>query len=252
LLDLTWDEMRAHRGRDLAMIFQEPMTSLNPVFTVGSQVVETVVAHGGSKGEGKKRAKELLERVGIEDPARVLRQYPHELSGGMRQRVVIAIALANRPKVLIADEPTTALDVTVQAQILSLMREIQREMGMAVLLITHDLGVVAEMADDVSVMYAGHMVEDAPVRALFHDPQHPYTRDLLESLPTRQSRGKDLAVIEGAVPSAMDWPKGCRYASRCRFCVDACEAAVPTMDPRGDFQVRCIRLDVMAGTEAPR
>jgi oligopeptide/dipeptide ABC transporter ATP-binding protein len=250
LLDLTWNEMRDHRGRDLAMIFQEPMTSLNPVFTIGNQVVESVVAHGGSKGDGRRRALELLQRVGIEDPARVLRQYPHELSGGMRQRVMIAIALANRPKVLIADEPTTALDVTVQAQILSLMREIQREMGMAILLITHDLGVVAEMADDVSIMYAGQVVEDGPVRAIFHDPQHPYTRDLLESLPSRQSRGKDLAVIEGAVPAATAWPRGCRYAGRCRFRVEACEAATPPMVHRRASEARCIRLDAIAKTGA--
>jgi peptide/nickel transport system ATP-binding protein len=250
LLDLTWSEMRARRGRDLAMIFQEPMTSLNPVFPIGNQVAEAVAAHGGSMGEGRKRAKELLDRVGIEDPSRVLRQYPHELSGGMRQRVMIAIALANRPKVLIADEPTTALDVTVQAQILSLMREIQKEMGMAVLLITHDLGVVAEMADDVSVMYAGQVVEDAPVRAIFHDPQHPYTRDLLESLPSRQSRGKDLAVIEGAVPEPTAWPKGCRYAARCQFRVDACEAGVPPPVRHDASLARCIRLDAVAKREA--
>jgi oligopeptide/dipeptide ABC transporter ATP-binding protein len=226
------------------------MTSLNPVFTIGNQVVESVVAHGGSKDEGRRRALELLERVGIEDPALVQRQYPHELSGGMRQRVMIAIALANRPKVLIADEPTTALDVTVQAQILSLIREIQREMGMAVLLITHDLGVVAEMADDVSVMYAGQVVEDAPVRAIFHDPQHPYTRDLLESLPSRQSRGRDLAVIEGAVPAATAWPKGCRYAGRCRYRVDACEAAAPPPVHSHEADVRCIRLDAIAKADA--
>jgi oligopeptide/dipeptide ABC transporter ATP-binding protein len=250
LLDLTWNEMRARRGRDLAMIFQEPMTSLNPVFTIGNQIAEAVTAHGGSMGEGKKRAMDLLERVGIEDPARVLRQYPHELSGGMRQRVMIAIALANRPKVLIADEPTTALDVTVQAQILSLMREIQKEMGMAVLLITHDLGVVAEMADHVSVMYAGQIVEDAPIRAIFHDPQHPYTRDLLESLPSRQSRGKDLAVIEGAVPEPTAWPNGCRYSGRCRFRADACDAGVPPLVRRDASLARCIRLDVIAKREA--
>jgi oligopeptide/dipeptide ABC transporter ATP-binding protein len=252
LLDLTWNEMRAHRGRDLAMIFQEPMTSLNPVFTIGNQVAEAVIAHGGSRAEGRARAHELLARVGIEEPAHVLRQYPHELSGGMRQRVVIAIALANRPKVLIADEPTTALDVTVQAQILALMREIQREMGMAVLLITHDLGVVAEMADDVSVMYAGQVVEDAPVRAIFHDAQHPYTRDLLESLPSRQSRGKDLAVIEGAVPAATAWPGGCRYAGRCRFRLDSCEAGPPAVVRRGATAARCIRLDAIARGEGSR
>ncbi len=246
LLDLTWNQMRDYRGRDLAMIFQEPMTSLNPVFTIGNQVAESVIAHGGTKAHGRTRALELLDRVGIEDPHRVLRQYPHELSGGMRQRVMIAIALANNPKVLIADEPTTALDVTVQAQILSLMREIQTEMGMAILLITHDLGVVAEMADDVSVMYAGMVMEDAPVREIFHNPQHPYTRDLLESLPSRQSRGKDLAVIEGSVPSATHWPKGCRYANRCRFRIDACEAAVPPLFVRGASEARCIRLDEIA------
>jgi oligopeptide/dipeptide ABC transporter ATP-binding protein len=252
LLDLTWNEMRAHRGRDLAMIFQEPMTSLNPVFTIGNQVAEAVVAHGGSKSHGRRRALELLERVGIEAPERVHRQYPHELSGGMRQRAMIAMALANRPKVLIADEPTTALDVTVQAQILALIREIQDEMGMAVLLITHDLGVVAEMADDVSVMYAGHVVESGPVRAIFHHPQHPYTRDLLESLPSRQSRGRDLAVIEGVVPAATGWPTGCRYAGRCRFRVDACEAGTPPMVARGGSEVRCIRVDAIAQAEASR
>jgi len=252
LLNLTWSEMRVHRGRDLAMIFQEPMTSLNPVFTVGNQVVESIVAHGGSKAEGQRRALDLLGRVGLEEPAHVLHQYPHQLSGGMRQRVMIAIALANRPKVLIADEPTTALDVTVQAQILSLVREIQQEMGMAVLLITHDLGVVAEMADDVSVMYAGQVVEDAPVRSIFHHPQHPYTRDLLDSLPSRQSRGKDLAIIEGAVPPSTDWPSGCRYAGRCRFRSDACEAVQPPMVRRAASLARCIHLDVVGSSGAPR
>ena len=242
LLDLTWNEMREYRGRDLAMIFQEPMTSLNPVYTIGNQVAESVVVHGGSKSDARRRGLELLERVGIESPDRVLRQYPHELSGGMRQRVMIAMALANRPKVLIADEPTTALDVTVQAQILGLMREIQREMGMAILLITHDLGVVAEMADDVSVMYAGMIVEDAPAREIFHNPCHPYTRDLLESLPSRQQRGKDLAVIEGTVPSAEAWPAGCRFAGRCRFQIPACAAAVPVPDPAASL-ARCIRAN---------
>jgi oligopeptide/dipeptide ABC transporter ATP-binding protein len=252
LFDLTWSQMRDHRGVDLAMIFQEPMTSLNPVFTIGNQVTEAVTAHGGLRAEARDRAIHLLERVGIEDPARVLRQYPHELSGGMRQRVMIAIALANRPKVLIADEPTTALDVTVQAQILSLMREIQQEMGMAILLITHDLAVVAEMADDVSVMYAGQVVEDAPVREIFRNPQHPYTRDLLASLPTRHARGRDLNVIEGSVPPAVSWPKGCRYANRCRFCVSECEAGPPAMVPAGpDGEARCIRLAEIAKLEAP-
>lgn len=250
LLDLTWNEMTAYRGKEIGMIFQEPMTSLNPVFTIGNQVAESVVAHGGSWAEGHARALELLARVGIENPAMVMKQYPHQLSGGMRQRVVIAIALANRPKVLIADEPTTALDVTVQAQILSLMREIQNEMGMAILLITHDLGVVAEMADDVSVMYAGQVVEDAPVRELFRNPQHPYTIDLLESLPARQNRGKDLAVIEGTVPSATAWPKGCRYADRCRFVTDACrQAPVELISVNEISQARCIRIGDLTRAE---
>ena len=251
LLDLTWTEMSAYRGRDISMIFQEPMTSLNPTFTIGNQVAEAVVAHGGSWGQGKDRSLELLNRVGIENPAAVLRQYPHELSGGMRQRVMIASALANRPKLLIADEPTTALDVTVQAQILALMREIQSEMGMAILLITHDLGVVAEMADDVSVMYAGQIVEEAPVRQIFHSPQHPYTIDLLESLPSRQARGKDLAVIEGSVPSATAWPEGCRYANRCRFAIHACLEAIPPIveTPPGN-QARCIRIGDLTPTGA--
>jgi peptide/nickel transport system ATP-binding protein len=251
LLDLTWNEMAAIRGKDIGMIFQEPMTSLNPVYTIGNQVAESVVAHGGTWAEGNRRTLELLARVGIENPAMVMRQYPHQLSGGMRQRVVIAIALANRPKVLIADEPTTALDVTVQAQILGLMREIQKEMGMAILLITHDLGVVAEMADDVSVMYAGQIVEDAPVRDLFKNPQHPYTIDLLESLPARQLRGKDLAVIEGTVPSATAWPHGCRYADRCRFAIPKCrEAPIPMFPTKDDADARCIRIGDLTPTKA--
>ncbi len=253
LLDLTWNQMRDYRGRALAMIFQEPMTSLNPVFTIGNQVAESIVAHGGTWSDGKKRALELLERVGIGQPDMVLRQYPHQLSGGMRQRVMIAIALANRPKILIADEPTTALDVTVQAQILSLMREIQEEMGMAILLITHDLGVVAEMADDVSVMYAGQIVEDAEVHKLFRDPQHPYTIDLLESLPARQHRGKDLAVIEGTVPSATNWPKGCRYANRCQYSTPECTVALPPMVTAANGSLaRCIRLEAVHQARATR
>jgi oligopeptide/dipeptide ABC transporter ATP-binding protein len=243
LLDYTWNQVKEFRGSEIAMIFQEPRTSLNPTFTIGNQVAESVVAHGGTWSSGKKRAVELLERVGIDNPIGVLKQYPHELSGGMQQRVMIAIALANRPKVLIADEPTTALDVTVQAQILALMKEIQAEMGMAILLITHDLGVVAEMGDDVSVMYAGQIVEDAPVQRLFHHPQHPYTIDLLASRPVRHRRGQDLAVIEGTVPSATHWPHGCRYADRCRFSIPTCREALPPLIPVEEFSsARCIRI----------
>jgi oligopeptide/dipeptide ABC transporter ATP-binding protein len=247
LLTLTWNEVSRFRGTEMAMIFQEPRTSLNPTFTISNQVAESVVAHGGTWAEGRNRALELLERVGIENPGNVMRQYPHELSGGMQQRVMIAIALANQPKVLIADEPTTALDVTVQAQILSLMKEIQKEMGMAILLITHDLGVVAEMADEVSVMYAGQIVEDAPARQLFRQPRHPYTIDLLASLPSRQQRGSDLAVIEGTVPNANAWPTGCRYADRCSFCIPECRVATPQLlQLENGTSARCIRTKDVA------
>src|SRR5579871_4489472 len=210
LLDRTWEQMRAVRGQEIAMIFQEPMTSLNPTFTIGWQLLEVMRVHRTAQGEeARRRAESLLERVELENPAQVMRQYPHELSGGMRQRVMIALALANAPKLLIADEPTTALDVTVQAQILDLMRNLQRETGMAILLITHDLGIVARMASHVCVMYAGQVVETASTEDLFRDPRHPYTRGLFASLPNRAQRGKDLHTLEGTVPQATNWPVGC-------------------------------------------
>jgi len=240
LLEMTWSEMRNVRGKDIAMIFQEPMTSLNPTLTIGFQMNETALVHGRSRHETRDLAQHLLGRVGIENPGLTLRQFPHELSGGMRQRVMIAMALTNRPKLLIADEPTTALDVTVQAQILDLIREMQKEFQMSVLLITHDLGVIAEMADDVSVMYAGQIVEDAPVRELFKNPKHPYTHDLLMSLPGRNQRGKELAVIQGIVPSATNWPKGCRYADRCKLAFGPCKEIAPIETHVSDLQtVRC-------------
>jgi oligopeptide/dipeptide ABC transporter ATP-binding protein len=240
LLDLTWSQMREIRGREIAMIFQEPMTSLNPTFTIGNQLKEASLVHGKSVEEADDLADYLLGKVGIENPRLTLRQYPHELSGGMRQRVMIAIALSNRPKVLIADEPTTALDVTVQAQILSLIAEMQKEFGMAVLLITHDLGVIAEMADDVCVMYAGQIVEDSPVLDLFRHPKHPYTQDLLLSLPGRKQRGKDLAVIAGRVPNPTRWPVGCRFANRCRHKLSVCETVAPTeLSLTPSISVRC-------------
>jgi oligopeptide/dipeptide ABC transporter ATP-binding protein len=240
LLDRTWNEMREVRGKDIAMIFQEPMTSLNPVYTIGYQIREALSVHGKSADEAMKRAVDLLGRVGLEDPKQALRQYPHELSGGMRQRVMIAIALANRPKLLIADEPTTALDVTVQAQILALIRELQRETGMAVLLITHDLGIVAEVADQVSVMYAGQVVESTDTRSLFKDPRHPYSKGLFASLPARNRRGQDLATLEGIVPDAANWPAACRFAPRCAFRWDSCETIRPKLHPSGsDRPVRC-------------
>jgi oligopeptide/dipeptide ABC transporter ATP-binding protein len=231
LLDHTWEEMRDIRGRHVGMIFQEPMTSLNPVFTIGFQLVEAMRVHGASRQQAQRRATELLARVRLERPERVMRQYPHELSGGMRQRVMVAVALMNGPALLIADEPTTALDVTVQAQTLSLLAELQREMGMAMLLITHDLGIVAEMADTVAVMYAGQIVETAPAPELYRNPRHPYTRGLFASLPSRQQRGSDLVTLEGTVPDPLQWPSGCRFESRCAERLAACSGTCPRFAP---------------------
>lgn len=229
LLDLTWSQMRQVRGKDISMIFQEPMTSLNPTFSIGQQIAEAMTIHGKDQATAIARAEDLLARVGMNDPRQTLRQYPHELSGGMRQRVMIAIALANNPKLLIADEPTTALDVTVQAQILKLLRDLQEEMGMAVLMITHNLGIVSEIADDVSVMYAGQVVEEATTEKLFSNPSHPYTQGLFASLPARNPRGRDLETLEGIVPDAANWPTGCRFADRCKKRFDACDVAPPVV-----------------------
>jgi oligopeptide/dipeptide ABC transporter ATP-binding protein len=242
LLDLTWDQMRAHRGKDIGIIFQEPMTSLNPVYTIGYQLLEAMQVHGATEAVARKRAVELLDRVKLENPERILRQYPHELSGGMRQRVMIAMALMNRPKLLIADEPTTALDVTVQAQILELLAELQREMRMAVLLISHDLGIVAEMADHVAVMYAGEVVENASAATIYREPKHPYTRGLFASLPSRQQRGRDLVTLEGIVPDPLNWPTGCRFAARCPERFEPCPATHPQLavvGPAGQ-RARCL------------
>jgi oligopeptide/dipeptide ABC transporter ATP-binding protein len=239
ILERSWTDMRGLRGREIAMIFQEPMTSLNPTRTIGWQLSEAMTVHGKDAPAARTRALELLERVGLRDPNAALRQYPHELSGGMRQRVMIAIALANRPKLLIADEPTTALDVTVQAQIMSLIKELQDELGMAMLLITHDLGIVSEVAHDVSVMYAGQVVEAAPTRDLFHDPRHPYTQGLFASLPARNRRGQDLMTLDGIVPDAANWPTGCRFAERCVHRLDACSAAPQLRVSASGRQVRC-------------
>jgi oligopeptide/dipeptide ABC transporter ATP-binding protein len=242
LLDLTWDAMREYRGREIGIIFQEPMTSLNPVYTIGYQLLEAMTVHGSSEAEARKRAVELLDRVKLENPERILRQYPHELSGGMRQRVMIAMALMNRPKLLIADEPTTALDVTVQAQILELLAELQREMQMAVLLISHDLGIVAEMADHVAVMYAGEVVENAPAGQIYREPKHPYTRGLFASLPSRQQRGRDLVTLEGIVPDPLNWPVGCRFAARCPERFEPCPTVHPELGVVGAAgqRARCL------------
>ena len=249
LLRLPPAEMRRVRGGQVAMIFQEPMTSLNPVHSIGAQIVEAMRAHE-PKGQGsardlRERAIEALRRVRIPSPERRFEEYPHQLSGGMRQRVMIAMALACNPRVLIADEPTTALDVTVQAQILDLLRELQAETGMAIILITHDLGVVAEMADEVAVMYAGRVVERAPVAAVFDDPQHPYTIGLLGSVPRLDEQRARLLAIEGSVPPPFALPPGCRFAPRCPFAVEACREGVPAL--RGidaGHAVACIRAPV--------
>ena len=216
LLDLSEAQMRQIRGNDIAMIFQEPMTSLNPVFTVGNQIVEAIRLHQHKGGaEAKELAVEMLRKVGIADPQRRVEEYPHQMSGGMRQRVMIAMALSCAPKLLIADEPTTALDVTIQAQILELLRDLQQREHMSILLITHDLGVVAENADHVVVMYASRIVESAPTGDLFAEPLHPYTQGLLRSLPKMNERKEKLDVIGGTVPNPVDFPTGCKFHPRC-------------------------------------
>jgi oligopeptide/dipeptide ABC transporter ATP-binding protein len=224
LTALSEREMERIRGSEISMIFQEPMTSLNPVFTVSEQIAEAVRMHGNVNSKAASaRAVEMLELVGIPEAARRAKDYPHQMSGGMRQRVMIAIALANNPKLLIADEPTTALDVTIQAQILELMGDLRERLGMAILLITHDLGVVAEMCDDVAVMYAGRVVERGPVADVFGSPQHPYTEALLQSIPLLgMTQREPLRVIRGTVPSPVDWPQGCRFQPRCDYSFDRC------------------------------
>jgi peptide/nickel transport system ATP-binding protein/oligopeptide transport system ATP-binding protein len=222
-------EMEAVRGNEISMIFQEPMTSLNPVFPVGEQIAEAIRLHEGlGKKEAADRAVEMLELVGIPEASRRAKDFPHQLSGGMRQRVMIGMALACGPKLIIADEPTTALDVTIQAQILELMMELQERLGMSILLITHDLGVVAETCDDVVVMYAGRVVEKGPVDGVFGSPQHPYTEALLQSIPVLgMARHEPLRVIRGTIPSPLDWPAGCRFAPRCDYAFEQCEKQPP-------------------------
>ncbi len=230
LLALPEREMRAVRGKEIAMIFQEPMTSLNPVYTIGDQIVEAVTLHQGvPTRQAYQIAEDALHDVGIADPRRRIREYPHQMSGGMRQRVMIAMALSCQPKLLIADEPTTALDVTIQAQILDLLRKLQRERGMSILLITHDLGVVAENADVVGVMYASRIVEFATVEALFDHPQHPYTEGLFRSIPKLGSRVSRLQTISGNVPNPARFPSGCKFHPRCPR-TRAAAAAAPSQE----------------------
>jgi peptide/nickel transport system ATP-binding protein len=236
LLTLSEDGMRAIRGNDIAMVFQDPLSSLHPLYKVGRQLTEAVRAHRDvSKAKARERAIELLGLVGIPDPARRVDQFPHEFSGGMRQRVMIAMALANEPKLLFADEPTTALDVTVQAQILALMERLQRELGMAIVIITHDLGVVAEMADEIAVMYAGRIVETATAANLFASPEHPYTWGLLKSIPRLDSqRDEDLVPIPGTPPSLINPPSGCHFHPRCPYAQPDHARIDPALEPVPD------------------
>jgi peptide/nickel transport system ATP-binding protein len=249
LLTLPEGEMRGLRGRRIGMVFQEPMTSLNPSYTVGDQIVEAMAAHDkrAPASELRRRAVAALDRVRIPAASRRVEDYPHQMSGGMRQRAMIAMALSSNPDLLIADEPTTALDVTVQAQILDLLRELQRESGMAMLLITHDLGVVAEAADRVAVMYAGRIVEQAAVAALFDDPLHPYTLGLLGSIPRLDDESDRLLAIEGAVPPPSALPLGCRFNPRCVFAAEECRAVSPALRAVGEAHaVACHRAPVEA------
>lgn len=249
LLTLSNEEMRKIRGKEISMIFQEPMTSLNPVFTIGNQLMEGILLHETlTKDQAREKSIEMLKTVGIPSPDKRINDYPHQLSGGMRQRVMIAMALACNPSVLIADEPTTALDVTIQAQILDLLKNLQRKFGMAIVLITHDLGVIAEVADDVAVMYAGKVIESGPVNEIFKIPKHPYTQGLLGSIPilSRDPTGKvkknRLEAIPGIVPNLLHLPKGCRFQERCKYVEQACKGVEPELRSINDHhQIRCVK-----------
>jgi peptide/nickel transport system ATP-binding protein len=244
LVPLSPDEMRSIRSKEIGIVFQEPMTSLNPVYTVGAQIAETVREHEGlGRRAALEKAVEMLRLVHIPNPQRRVHDYPHQFSGGMRQRVMIAMALSCNPQLLIADEPTTALDVTIQAQILELIAEMKERFGMAVMLITHAMGVVAETAQRVAVMYAGKVVEEAPVAELFSQPRHPYTRGLIRSIPRidRAGRKERLAAIAGVVPSLLEPPPGCRFAARCEFAMPVCTAATPPLRRiASDHEVACV------------
>ena len=244
LLTLKEKQMQAIRGNRISMIFQEPMTSLNPLFTIGDQLVETFVQHQGlSKQEAWEKGTEMLRMVRIPEPEQRMKEYPFQLSGGMRQRVMIAMALACRPELLIADEPTTALDVTIQAQVLDLMRELQKDMGTSIAFITHDLGVVSEMCDRVIVLYCGEVVEEAMSEELFANPQHPYTEGLLGTLPKFGQKDR-LATIPGVVPPSGKFPPGCVFAPRCQYATEKCHACKPALCEVGEgHKVRCFRYN---------
>ncbi|MGF1619333.1 MAG: ABC transporter ATP-binding protein [Rhodomicrobiaceae bacterium] len=251
LMALARERLDEHRGRDISMVFQDPMTAFNPVLRLSRQLTETLIAHKGmSPAEAGRQAIGMLERVGIPDPARRFAAYPHELSGGMRQRAMIAMALLCRPKVLIADEPTTALDVTIQAQILELFADLRRDFNTSLVLITHDLGVVAGLADRVAVMYAGRIVEQAPVDALFETPRHPYTQALLASTPRADRDEADLQVIKGQPPNLQRLPPGCSFAPRCPHVIERCHDAPPPLETVAAGQrAACIRARELAGAQ---
>jgi len=244
LLTMSNDQLRKVRGDKISMIFQEPMTSLNPVFTCGNQVMEAVLLHQNvNKRQAREKALESFKLVGIPDPERRLDEYPHQLSGGLRQRVMIAMALSCNPSILICDEPTTALDVTIQAQILSLLKRLQRELRMAIIMITHDLGVIAEMADWVIVMYAGKVVEEGRVNDIFHNPQHPYTIGLQKAIPRLKATVERLNQIEGVVPSPLDFPNGCRFNTRCPIAGDKCRIEEPPLiKSNNDQRAACWKM----------
>ncbi|MFZ1863708.1 MAG: ABC transporter ATP-binding protein [Polyangiales bacterium] len=247
LFRLSETEMRKLRGNEISMIFQEPMTSLNPVYTVGSQIIEAIRLHQDlSRRAARARAIELLDLVGIPAPSERIDSYPHTLSGGMRQRAMIAMALACEPRLLIADEPTTALDVTIQAQILDLLRSLQAELGMSIIFITHDLGVMAEFAHEIVVMYAGKIVEHAETHTLFRNPRHPYTLGLLQSLPSARNRGRRLRTIPGIVPDLRSLPPGCRFQDRCSFVRDDCRIEEPHLRQVGQSEAACFYAEVVS------
>lgn len=254
--DITkWSERELHnfRGSKCSIIFQDPMTSLNPVFTVGNQLCEAILLHTDkNKKEAKERAIEMLTLVGVNEPESRMKQYPHELSGGMRQRVMIAMALAQNPSLIIADEPTTALDVTIQAQIMELMKEMKEKTGVSIMLITHDMGVVAEMADKIMVMYAGMVIEYATAREIFKDPKHPYTKGLLASIPRKDKDIDRLYTIEGTVPSLTSMPKGCRFCDRCTRAMEKCRNEQPPMYQFGERSVRCFLYEDKGGVSDER
>lgn len=246
LLHLSEEAMREIRGNEISMIFQDPMTSLNPVYTIGNQIAESIIIHQKlSKAEAYEKAVDMLRLTGIPSPEKRIHEYPHELSGGMRQRVMIAMALSCKPNLLIADEPTTALDVTIQAQILDVINDLKQELNMGVIMITHDLGVVAEICSRVVVMYLGQVIEEADVKTLFKEPKHPYTKGLLKSIPQIDGdRSQKLHVIEGTVPSLENTPKGCRFAPRCVFADEKCKNEAPELETVSSQQkVRCWHYD---------